>query len=229
MLFCAVVPCVAQNRGSDEGRQIRQLEAQLQKVNRQYQTLAKNLASTKQNESELNNELKALKLKYNVSDQNSLNGGHDALLEAYKNAEVLDKQNRAIQDAASKLKVALQEYLSTVAAADPDARVRLETSRRELDVALRIRQNPRPQIAVGNLQYAKIVSIDTESGMLVINAGQDQAVRRGMTFSIMRGNRKVAEAIVAEIRKDFSGLLPTKFDDDTEQLRLGDTASIKTT
>ena len=228
-LLSAVVPCVAQTATNDQSRQIRKLQAQVVKQQRQYATLAKNLTESKGNEAQLRDEIKELKLKFNAAGENLLTGGQGALLDAYKNAEVLDKQNLAIQEAASKLTVSLQEYLQTVSAADPDARVKLETSRRELDVALRIRQNPRPQVAFGNLQYAKVVSIDAESGMLVINAGENQAVRRGMTFSILRGNRKVAEAIVAETRDDFSGLLPTEYDDKTEQLRLGDTASIKTT
>jgi hypothetical protein len=50
-----------------------------------------------------------------------------------------------------------------------------------------------------------------------------------MTFAIMRGNRKVAEAIVADVRKDFSGVLPTLLDDPKDGIRAGDIASVKTT
>ena len=132
-----------------------------------------------------------------------------------------------MQKAAIKLMADMREYLRTAVVADPDARVRLETSIRELDVALGLRQNPRPQMVFGSLQHAKIVSIDAKSGVLVVNAGEDQAVRHGMTFTIMRGNQKVAEAIVADVRKDFSGLLPTQLDDSNDPVRSGDIASVK--
>ena len=65
--------------------------------------------------------------------------------------------------------------------------------------------------------------------MLVINAGENQSARRGMTFAIMRGTRKVAEAIVADVRSDFSGLLPTQLGDPGDVIRVGDIASVKTT
>ena len=224
-----VAPCAAQAAGDgDKGRQIRQLEHQLKKSQSQYQVLARDLAASKKRESEMNKSLNDLRLRFAALGDNLLNGGQDAILEAVKNAEVLDKRNRATETAALNLMANMREYLRTAIAADPDARVRLETSIRELDVALRLRQNPRPHIAHGSLQHAKIVSIDAESGMLVINAGENQSVRRGMTFSVMRGNRKVAEAIVAETRKEFSGVLPTKLDNSKDQIRTGDIASVKT-
>jgi len=229
-LLGAVAPCDAQNAGEgDKDRQIRTLELQLKKSQNQYQTLARDLAASKKRESEMNKSLNELRLRFAALGDNLLNGGQEAILEAVKNAEVLDKRNRATENAALNLMANMREYLRTAIAADPDARVRLETSIRELDVALRLRQNPRPHIASGSLQHAKIVSIDAESGMLVINAGEKQSVQRGMTFTIMRGNRKVAEAIVAETRKDFSGVLPTELDNSKDQIRAGDIASVKTT
>jgi len=47
-----------------------------------------------------------------------------------------------------------------------------------------------------------------------------------MTFTIMRGKQKVAEAIVTDVRKDFSGLLPTQLDESHEAVRSGDIASV---
>ncbi|MCP5535869.1 MAG: hypothetical protein H7A51_06495 [Akkermansiaceae bacterium] len=222
--------CVAENAGEgDKDRRIRQLELQLRKSQGQSQVLARDLAASKKREAELNKSLNDLRLRFAALGDNLLNGGQDSILEAVKNAEVLDKRYRATENASLRLMADLREYLRTAIVADPDARVRLETSIRELDVALGLRQNPRPHIAQGSLQHAKIVSIDAESGMLVINAGENQSVRRGMTFAIMRGNRKVAEAIVADVRKDFSGVLPTQLDDPEDSIRAGDIASVKTT
>ncbi|MGJ8677652.1 MAG: hypothetical protein ACSHX0_09055 [Akkermansiaceae bacterium] len=229
LLLGAAVPCVGQNNmEGNRDRQIQLLEQKLAKANQTYKVLAQDLAASKQREEELTKSLNDLKLKFAALGDNLLDG-EGRKLEAVKDAEVLDKQNRATEKAALKLMANLREYLRTAIIADSDARLHLETSIRELDVALRIRQNPPPQIALGSLHQAKVVSIDAESGMLVINAGENQSVRRGMTFSIMRGSRKVAEGIVAETREYFSGILPTEFDDKMEQIRLGDVASIQTT
>ena len=231
MLTGLVVVCSAQESAGFSGeakeRQIRQLQIQLEKAREQSHVLARDLAASKKREADLNQALNDLRLRFAALGDNLLGDDQDAILEAVKNAEVLDKQYRATEKAAIKLMVDMREYLRTAVAADPDARLSLETSIRELDVALGLRQNPRPQIARGSLQHAKIVSIDAKSGMLVVNAGEDQSVRTGMTFTIMRGKQQVAEAIVADVRKDFSGLLPTQLNDFNDTVRSGDIASIK--
>lgn len=228
LLLGTVAPCAAQAKEGDKDREIRLLKRELSKSQAQYHVLARDLAASKKREADLSESVTDLRLRFAALGDNLLNGGEEAILEAVKNAEVLDKRNRAIEKAVLNLKANMREYLRTAIAADPDARVRLETSIRELDAARGLVQKPRPQIPLGSLQHAKIVSIDAESGMLVINAGEDQSVRRGMTFAIMRGNRKLAEAIVAEIRKDFSGILPTELKNPEDQIRTGDIASIKT-
>lgn len=229
LLLGAAVECAAQGANGDKDREILKLQLQLKQAQERSFTLARDLAATKKREAELSAGLNDLRLRFAALGDNLLNGGQDAVLEAVKNAEVLDKQYRATEKAALQLMTDMREYLRTAVAADPDARAQLETSIRELDLALGLRQNPRPQIAQGSLQHAKIVSIDAKSGVLVVNAGEDQSVRRGMTFTIMRGQHQVAEAIVADVRKDFSGLLPTQLDDLNNPVRSGDIASVKVT
>lgn len=229
VLLGAQAVCAAQAAGAgDGGRQMRQMEQRLQKLQNQNHLLARDLAASKKREADLAKSVTELRLRFAALGSNLLNGGQNALLEAVKNAEVLEKRNSATEKAVRRMMANLREFLRTAIAADPDARVRLETSIRELDAAMGLGQKPRPQIAQGNLQHAKIISIDAESGLLVINAGENQSVRRGMTFAIMRGNRKVAEAVVAETRKDFSGALPTELENPKDQIRAGDIASVKT-
>ncbi|NWK56116.1 hypothetical protein HW115_10885 [Verrucomicrobiaceae bacterium N1E253] len=227
-LLALVMPCAAQSGTGEKEREIRMLKRELSKTKAQYTVLARDLAASKKREAELRKSVNDLRLRFAALGDNLLNGGEEATLEAVKNAEVLDKRNRATEKAALELMANMREYLRTAVVADPDARVRLESSIRELDAALGLRQKPRPQMPQGSLQHAKVISIDAESGMLVINAGEEQSVRRGMTFSIMRGNRKLAEAIVAETRKDFSGVLPTELETPEDQIRTGDIASVNT-
>lgn len=224
----AVTVCTGENdQGGDKDIKIRQLEIQLDKLEKRNHILATDLAAAKKREAELSESFNDLRLRFAALGDNLLNGGQDAILDAVKNAEVIDKQYRATEKAAIQLMADMREYLRTAIASDPDARVRLESSIRELDVALGLRQNPRPHLPQGSLQHAKIVSIDAESGVLVVNAGENQSVRRGMTFTIMRGKQKIAEAIVTDVRKDFSGMLPTQLDESGDSIRSGDIASVK--
>lgn len=232
-LFGAAAACMAQAdtalaKDGTKDREIRKLKTQLKQSKDRYHVLSRDLAASKRQEDELSKQVTELKLSFIALRDGLLRGGDQAILNAVKNAEVLDKRNKRIETAVHSMAASLREYLRTAVAADPDARVHLETSMRELDAALGLRQKPRPQMAHGNLQHAKIVSIDPESGVLVVNAGATQSVNRGMTFDIMRGNRKVAEAIVADTRTDFSGLLPISQSNPEEQIRIGDVATVKT-
>lgn len=231
LLLGAVVPCFGQSGVSpadaDKDRQIRRLQRELARSKAQYHSVAGALAASKKREAELSKTVNELRLRFEALGDNLLNGGQDALLEAVKNAEVIDKRKQALEVAVENLMADLREYLRTAVASDPDARLRLETSIRGLDVARGLRQNPRPQIALGSLQHAKVISIDAESGLLVVNAGEAQAARRGMSFEILRGNRKVADATIADVRKDFSGLLITSMVNTKDKVRLGDIASVK--
>ena len=228
-LLGVALPCVAQTAvDADKDREIRRLKSELEASKSRYHTLARDLVASKKREAEMRKSMNDLSLRFQALGDNLLNGGEEKLLEAVKNAEVLDRKNKKIETAVHGLIANLRDFLRTAVASDPDARVRLETSIRELDAALGLGQKLRPQIAHGDLQHAKIVSIDTEGGTLVINAGQNQSVKRGMTFEIMRGKRKVAEAVAADTRKDFSGLLPTMLENEEDQIRIGDIATVKT-
>ena len=138
MLLGAQTVCVAQASAGagDSGMEMRRLERQLQKLQQQNHLLARDLAASKKREAELNKGVNDLRLRFAALGSNLLNGGQDARLEAVKDAEVLSKRNANMEKAVRNMMLSLREYLRTTVAADPDARIHLETSIRELDAAL---------------------------------------------------------------------------------------------
>jgi hypothetical protein len=84
---------------------------------------------------------------------------------------------------------AVNDYLRQAVVSDPDSRC-VETSLRELDAVLGLRQKPRPDVRSGSLQQARIVSLDQESGMLVLNIGESHGARIGMSFRLSRGQQQ---------------------------------------
>ena len=75
---------------------------------------------------------------------------------------------------------------------------------------------------------AKIIGIDSQSGTLILNAGEKQQVRIGMTFRILRGKSQIAEARIAEVRPEIAAALVIRLDNTNNAVRPGDIASIKT-
>ncbi len=111
--------------------------------------------------------------------------------------------------------------------ADPDARATVEARLRELEALVGLRNRPQIQVDLGNLKRGKVVSIDSESGLLVLNVGEQAGARIGMIFKLQRGERLIGEAVVAETRDSISGLLIQHIEDETNPVRLGDIAALK--
>ena len=121
LLLGAVCVCNGSPESS-EGKDVklRQLQLQLEKVQQYNHTLARDLAASKEREAELSRGLNDLRLRFAALGDNLLNGGQDAILDAVKNTEVIDKQYRATEKAALQLRVDIREYLRSAVAADPD-------------------------------------------------------------------------------------------------------------
>jgi uncharacterized coiled-coil protein SlyX len=225
-LFAAGVGSAQQNETTD-ARLIR-LEQQVASLQQHNQTLSKALAHAKQQEEAATRELETIRLDLEALGTYPLGTDDERLKQAVANRKVLEDRLSKLETAALKLTDQVREYLKTAFAADADARLNVESAIRGLDVELGIRHKPRPQVEFGSLQEAKIISIDGQSGLLVLNAGEKQQVRIGMTFRILRGNSQIAEAIIARVRPDISGALVVTLEDTNNAVRLGDIASIKT-
>lgn len=204
------------------------LEQQVTSLIQQNQNLSKALALAKQQEAEANRELEKIRLDLEALGTYPLGTDDERLKEAVANRKVLEERISQLEQAALNLTAQVREYLKTAFAADTDARLNVESAIRGLDVELGLRHKPLPQMDFGSLREAKVISIDSQSGLLVLNAGEKQQVRIGMTFRIMRGNRQIAEASIARVRPDVSGALVVKLEDTNNAVRLGDIASIKT-
>ena len=123
----------------------------------------------------------------------------------------------------------VSEYLRTALASDPDARLRVETSMRELDEILGLLQKPAPaQQSVGTSARATVMSIDSESGMLVLNVGEKQGTRIGSTYSLFRGDQSYGTAIIADVRQTISGAFVETLDRGQGPVRQGDDAILVT-
>jgi hypothetical protein len=126
------------------------------------------------------------------------------------------------------LSSSVTDYLRQAVVSDPDARLRVETSLRELDAVLGLRQKPRPDVRTGSLQQASIVSIDQTSGLLVLNVGESQGARIGMSFQLSRANQPYGKAILADVRPGVSGAFVERLDRPSESARQGDIATLET-
>ena len=156
-----------------------------------------------------------------------LEGGDDRLVKAVSDLEVMARKLKELEEAALGLSASTQTYLSTAIAADPEARVEVETRIRDLDAVIGLRELSEKDRRSGSLQMADVVSVDSESGIVVVNVGEKESAVVGMAFEVYRNDSKVGDALVAQTRADVSALLITDLENDENPVRRGDRVSFK--
>ncbi|RYG39562.1 hypothetical protein EON79_24010 [bacterium] len=194
----------------------------------QNKTLQRSLVEANRGEKEASEQLAQVRGFLAALGKNLLDGGDDRAVKAVADMEIAKEHAAELEKSVTNLVGSVTEYLGQAVVSNPDARIRVETSLRELDAVLGLRQKPRPDVRNGTLQQARVVSIDQESGMLVFNLGESQGAKIGMTFRLTRGQQPYGKAILADVRKGVSGAFVEKLDNVAETPRPGDLAVLET-
>ncbi len=221
-LSAAAEVCVAQAPTAEEYQEI------ITTLQEQNKTLQRSLAEANSGEKQASEQLAQVRERLEALGKNLLDGGDDRLVQAAADLQIANERTTQLESSVTKLASAVMDYLRLAVVSDPDARLRVETSLRELDAVLGLRQKPRPDVRNGSLQQARIVSIDQESGMLVFNLGESQGAKIGMTFRLTRGQQPYGKAILADVRKGVSGAFVEHLDNVAESPRPGDLAVLET-
>ena len=221
-LLASVGMCAAQ---TPDAAKLQQIIIDLQQQN---QALQRSLAEANRGEKQSSEQLAQVRERLEALGKNLLDGGDDRLIQAASDLQLANERITKLEGSATRLAATINDYLRQAVVSDPDARLRVETSLRELDAVLGLRQKPRPDVRTGSLQQARIVSQDSESGMLVLNIGESQGAKIGMTFRLARGQQPYGKAILADVRKGVSGVFVESLDDPAETPRPGDLAILET-
>jgi exonuclease VII small subunit len=214
--------CVA---GAPTAEELQEVVTELQTQN---QTLQRSLTEANRGEKMATEQLAQVRQRLEALGKNLLDGGDDRIVQAASDLQVASERVTKFEAATAEVIAAVNEYVRLAVVSDPSARLRVETSLRELDAVLGLRQKPQPDIRSGSLQQARIVSLDPESGMMVLNLGENQGAKIGMSFRLTRGSQPYGKAILAEVRKGISGAFVENLDNVTETPRTGDLAVIET-
>ena len=207
---------------------VEELHEMILDLQAQNRTLQLSLVEANKAEKSANEQLGQIRERLEALGKNLLDGGNDRQIQAVADLQIATERNSELQGSVFKLVSAVTDYLRQAIVSDPDARLRVETSLRELDAVLGLRQKPRPDVRTGSLQQARVVSLDQDSGMLVFNLGEAQGAKIGMTFRLQHGQQPYGTAIIADVRKGVSGAFVETLDNLQESPRPGDLAILVT-
>ena len=215
-------------QGQDNAVNAAELQDLVTDLRDENRTLKSALVEANKADKASTDQLNQVRERLEALGKNLLDGGDDRLIQAASDLELANERITQLEAAAVRLFSSVTDYLRQAVVSDPDARLRVETAMRELDSISGLRQKPRPDIRTGELQRAQIVSLDQESGMLVLNLGESQGATIGMTFRLMRGQQSYGKAILADVRQGVSGAFVEQIDSKENTPRLGDTAVLLT-
>jgi len=210
----------------DEVKGVVELERENRLLKLQVDNLSVSLGAALAREETKTASLKDVKQHLALFGKDFFEDGDTKLRHAVSDYQVARENLTELENANFDLIQAIRNYLRTAVASDPEARSDVEVKIRELEVALGQRQRPKRKIEQGTAQEARIVTIDSNTGLVVVNAGRDADLNVGMRFRIERSGTHIGDAIVATTRPDVSGLLMQALVNQDNQVRPGDTAKL---
>lgn len=205
---------------SDTERRINQLERQIATLRESY-TLARSDAA------EARRQLREIRARLEAIGGTALGEGEQKLIETASQLEAARTELDALRQSTLRLTSALSVYMRAALVDDAAARRALEAALADLDVALGLRQARQDELS-GTVDEARVLSIDSESGLIVINAGSRAKVEVGMPMEITRGDQAIALAVVTDVRKSVAGLLVQKHLNPALSVSVGDRVSVTT-
>ncbi|MFR4417101.1 MAG: hypothetical protein ACLT8E_06825 [Akkermansia sp.] len=120
----------------------------------------------------------------------ALGNSEERLIQAMADIEAFNDRIQRLEQASVKLSGAILAYMKQAISEDANARTAVE-SPAPLESVLGYRQQP-VRDGAGTLAEAKVLSIDSESGVVVLNAGRTAGMQVGMPVQVTR-ERKPSE------------------------------------
>ena len=206
--------------GAADHNKIAQLE-------RQVATLRESYALSRADADEARRQLRDIRARLEALGGAALGNGEERLIETASQLEAANAELDTLRQTSLMLSAAVTAYVRGALVEDAAARQALEAALRELDVALGLRQAPQNDLD-GSMTDARVLSIDSESGLIVINAGRSAKVEVGMPMQVTRGDQVIARAIVTDVRKKVAGLLVQRQLNPGLSIAVGDCVSVTT-
>ena len=214
--------CLACAAGADHGTQHR-----ISQLEKQVSLLRESYALARADADQARKQLRDIRTRLEALGGAALGDSEERIIDTAAQLEATQQELEAVRQASLRLSSAITAYMNGALVEDAAARQALEAALREQEVALGMRIAPQDDLA-GSLDDASVLSIDSESGLIVINAGREAKVRVGMPMEISRGDQVIARAIVTDVRKKVSGMLVQQHINTSLSVSVGDHVSVTT-
>jgi hypothetical protein len=204
-----------------------ELMRRIERLEKQNATLRVSYIQARKEADEATTKLAEIRSRLEALGGAALGNSEERLVQAVSDLDIVNRKVQELEQCSVRLSGAIIAYMKQAISEDSGTRAAVETSLRELDSVLGFRQAP-VRDGAGDPTESQVLSIDTDSGLLVLNAGRTAGMRVGMPLTISRGAQTIGEAVVTDVRKEVCGALIQKLATPTEPVSVGDSASVTT-
>lgn len=153
------------------------------------------------------------------------------LLKAVRDRDLLERELDTVTDRVFRLTEAFVSYMQTATSDDAVARQRIEEELLGMEKVFGAAANQEADSNAGggrSIAEGKVVSLDPEIGLVVIDIGESSGVRIGMPIEIVRVNRPIGNALVVDVRDSICGALIHDLISSEDDAKIGDSIRPRT-
>lgn len=132
-------------------------------------------------------------------------GLQSRLLKAVRDRDLLERELNGITEQLFKLTEVFVAYMQSATSDDAEARQAIEAELLATSNVFEQSQNPGASGEVRAIAEGRVVSLDPEIGLVVLNIGRASGVRVGMPLELMRVDRPIGNALVVDVRDSICG------------------------
>ncbi|NNE90752.1 MAG: hypothetical protein HKN23_03815 [Verrucomicrobiales bacterium] len=143
------------------------------------------------------------------------------LLKAVRSLDTTQQNNEKLTREITALSEALVHYMQLAPGADEQSRQLAETSLRRANETLGATAGPKI-VPTKKLTDGKVVSIDAEVGLIVLNIGRNSGARIGMPIEVVREDRPIGTAMVVDVREKICGAVLQELTASGDDVKIGD-------
>lgn len=143
------------------------------------------------------------------------------LLITVRERDLVEQEKEKLALQLLRLSEAVAHFARTAVSPDAAAREFIEQEIRAANKVLGPATAPARE-ATRTMGEGRIVSIDPEIGLVVLNIGKKSGVREGMPLRILREETVIGTAMVVDVRESITGAMLQKISAEGEDVKVGD-------
>jgi hypothetical protein len=205
---------------------------EVDELKQQVKSLGSSLADANRLGNEFRDDYNKLRLETEALGLETLTRGdrgvRERLLKAISDHRLLEEERETMAHALLDLADAIKSYMITAVSSNVETRAALQAALKQAEAAIGIQQRRPVDGPKKSLDEGKIVSIKRDLGIIVFNVGSKDGAKIGMPFEIVRKDRKIGTAMIADVRENRCGALITNLIDDSDDAQVGDRVRVQT-